>query len=317
MSSFTIRRHFIVAVLAGSMACAMSANESVAPMGKAFTTPEKAVEALVGALRNNDPKALLSIFGKGSEPLFQSADPVVDANNRQRFLKGYDTKHELAQNADGSMVLVLGDNAWPFPVPLVKSKASWVFDSPVGFEEIINRRIGRNELQALQTCLAIVDAQREYYARDRDGDGILEFAQVFRSGVGLHNGLFWPAEAGEPLSPLGQWVAVAATEGYTWESSAYHGYYYKMLSAQGPAARDGAYDYVVRGNQIGGFAVLAYPADYGDLGIMSFIVNHDGVVYQRDLGVQTDAEVAKITTFDPVAGWVRVESKDLVPIPED
>ena len=319
MSSYTIRRHFIVAVLAGSMACTISASAYAAPMGKTFATPERALEALVGALRKYDPKALLALLGKGSEPLFQSADPVADATNRQRFLELYDSKHELAQSAEGLMVLTVGvgANAWPFPIPLVETKSKWAFDTEVGFEEIINRRIGRNELQTIQSCLAIVDAEREYYSRDRDGDGILEFAQVFRSSEGLHNGLFWKVKPGEPLSPLGELVAEAATEGYTRASNAYHGYHYKMLTGQGPAARDGAYDYIVRGNPIGGFAILAYPATYGDLGIMSFIVNHDGVEYQRDLGAETEAEAAKITTFDPVKGWTRVEDKDLAPIPDD
>jgi hypothetical protein len=319
MSSFTIRRHLIVAVLAGSMACAISASAYAAPTGKTFATPEKALEALVGALRKYDPKTLLAVLGKGSEPLFQSADPVVDASNRQHFLELYDAKHELAQSAEGLMVLTVGvgADAWPFPIPLVQTKSKWAFDTEVGFEEIINRRIGRNELQAIQTCLAIVDAEREYYSRDRDGDGILEFAQVFRSGEGLHNGLYWKVEAGESLSPLGELIAEAASEGYTRQSNAYHGYHYKMLTGQGPAARDGAYDYIVRGKQIGGFAILAYPATYGDLGIMSFIVNHDGVVYQRDFGAETAAEAAKITTFDPVKGWARVEDKDLAPIPAD
>jgi hypothetical protein len=319
MSSFTIRRHFIVAVLAGSMACAISASAAAAPTGKTFATPEKALEALIGALRTYDPNVLLDVLGKDSEPLFLSTDPAMDASNRQRFLGLYDAKHDLAQSAEGLMVLTVGvgAEAWPFPIPLVKTKSRWAFDTEIGFEEIINRRIGRNELQTIQTCLAVVDAEREYYSRDRDGDGILEFARAFASNVGLHNGLFWPAEEGEPLSPLGELIATAAAEGYAKGANAYHGYHYRILSAQGPAAPGGAYDYRVRDNQIGGFAILAYPASYGDLGVMSFIVNHDGLVYQRDLGEQTEAEAAKITTFDPVEGWIRVADKDLEPIPED
>jgi Protein of unknown function (DUF2950) len=299
------------------MASAFPVSTFAGPTGKTFQTAERAFDAMVSAFRKYDPKALLAIFGKGSEPLFQSADPVLDASNRQHFLELYDAKHELAQSPDGSMVLSIGANAWPLPIPVVKTKGVWAFDTAVGLDEIINRRIGRNELETIQTCLAVVDAQREYYSRDRDGDGILEFAQAFRSTVGLHNGLFWPAEEGQPLSPLGDLVATAAAEGYKQAGNAYHGYHYKMLTAQGPAAKGGAYDYLAGNKQIGGFAVLAYPASYGDLGVMSFIVNHDGVVFQRDLGEQTEAEALKITTFNPDEGWTRVADKDLAPIPED
>jgi hypothetical protein len=199
----------------------------------------------------------------------------------------------------------------------VKSGKKWAFDAEGAFDEIINRRIGRNELQALQTCLAIADAQREYYARDRDGDGILEYAQTIHSTVGLRNGLFWSVDEGEPPSPLGEFVAAAAAEGYTRASTSYHGYRYKLLSAQGAAAPDGAYDYLAHDDQIGGFAILAYPAVHGDSGIMTFILNHAGVVYQRDLGPSTEAEALKIASFDPSEGWAKVPEKDLAALPSD
>ena len=210
-----------------------------------------------------------------------------------------------------------GGASWPFPIPIVKTNKGWAFDTAAGRDEILNRRIGRSELQTIQTCLALVVAHYEYYSRDRDGDGILEYARSIRSSPGLRDGLFWPAEAGEPQSPLGELFAAASAEGYkATDNPAYHGYRYKTLSSQGAGAPDGAYDYLVRDNQIGGFAVLAYPASYGESGIMSFIVNHSGVIYQRDLGAKTGSEVEKLTSFDP-AGWDRVPEKDLVPIPEE
>jgi hypothetical protein len=290
-----------------------------APTGQRYATPENAVAAFIGAVRKFDPNTLYSVFGKEAAPIFVTDDPVSDENQRKRFLELYDSQHKLASTKSGAMVLTVGSGqaAWPFPIPLVKTKKGWAFDTAAGSDEIFNRRIGRNELQTIQTCLAIVTAQYEYFSRDRDGDGIREYAQVIRSTPGLHDGLFWPAAAGEPQSPLGELFAAAAAEGYKSEKSAYHGYLYKVLSAQGPAAPDGAYDYVVRGNQIGGFAIYAYPADYGESGIMTFIVNHSGVIYQRDQGEQSESDVAKLTTFNPSAGWVRVPDKDLVPIPEE
>ena len=286
------------------------------PTGKKYKTPQNAVDEFIGALRKHDPAKLRAIFGKEAEPLLESEDPVNDQNTRTVFLSFYDTKHNIVSNADGSASLVVGNDAWPFPIPLVKVGSRWAFDTEAGAEEILNRRIGRNELAAIQTTLAITDAQREYYSRDRDGDGILEYAQSFRSTVGLHNGLFWPVSQGEPPSPLGELVVGAADEGYTTASNTYYGYRYRLLKGQGPSAAGGAYDYMARDNQIGGFAVLAYPATYGELGIMTFLVNHDGVVYQRDLGEETATEALKINLFDPGEGWKKVEDAHLKPIDE-
>jgi hypothetical protein len=290
-----------------------------APTGWQYATPEKAVDAFIGAVRKFNPKTLSSVFGKEAAPIFTTDDPVADESERKRFLELYDAQHQILPNESGSMVLTVGSGnaGWPFPIPIVKTKKGWAFDTAAGRDEILNRRIGRNELQTIQTCLTIVAAQYEYFSRDRDGDGIREYAQSIRSSPGLHDGLFWPAEEGEPQSPLGELFAAATAEGYKSANSAYHGYRFKLLSSQGPAAADGAYDYIVRGNQIGGFAVLAYPASYGESGIMTFIVNHSGVLYQRDLGAKTEDEVEKVTSFDPVPGWVRVPDKDLVPIPEE
>jgi hypothetical protein len=302
------------------IAVGMIADASfAAPTGWQYATPEKAVDAFIGAVRKYNPKTLSSVFGKEAARIFTTDDPVADESEREKFLELYDSRHEIVTNESGSMVLMVGSgNAdWPFPIPIVKTKKGWAFDTAAGRDEILNRRIGRNELQTIQTCLTIVAAQYEYFSRDRDGDGIREYAQSIRSSPGLHDGLFWPTEEGEPQSPLGEAFASAAAEGYKPTNSSYHGYRFKLLPSQGPAAADGAYDYIVRGNQIGGFAVLAYPASYGESGIMTFIVNHSGVIYQRDLGAKTDSEVDKMTSFDPVAGWVRVPDKDLAPIPEE
>lgn len=288
-----------------------------APAGKKFSTPEKAVEAFVTAVRNRDAKALVSIFGKDSEALFISQDPVADENVGKQFLELYDAKHEIGPGRDGGKILIVGPDAWPLPIPLVNVGGKWAFDTAAGLEEVINRRVGRNELSAIQTCLAIGDAQREYYSVDRDGDGILEYAQHFRSTVGLKNGLFWPADEGELTSPLGQFVATASEEGYTGASSAYHGYHYKLLRSQSAAAPGGAYDYMAGDNQIGGFAVVAYPAAYGDSGVMTFAVSHSGEAYQRDLGEDTATAVLNMESFDPGPGWTKVSPSDLQALPRD
>jgi hypothetical protein len=315
-SSLT-RTSIVIAAVALTVAIAMPSFAAAPSKGKSYSTPEKAVDAFVAALRTYNMKSLVSIFGKGSEAFFDSGDSVADQKQREWFLKLYDEKHALVPQGEGKRVLTAGNDGWPLPMPLVKTGSRWAFDSAAGLEELINRRVGRNELMAIQTCLAVADAQREYYSRDRDGDGILEYAQKARSTIGMRDGLFWPVDPGEPMSPLGEFAAAAADEGYSAASDSYHGYHYRFLTSQGPAAEGGAYDYMARNNQIGGFAILAYPASYGDTGVMTFIVNHTGAVFQRDLGAQTEAEVGKISSFNPGEGWTRVSDKDLEPIPAD
>ena len=283
--------------------------------GTAYSSPEQAVDAFATSLRSNDVKALTAQFGEGSERLFRSDDSVSDQNLRGDFLQLYDAKHEFTTKEDGSKVLVVGNDGWPLPIPLVKTDNGWVFDSPTGLEEIVNRRIGRNELLTIQTCLAVGDAQRDYYRVDHNGDKILEYAQKFRSTPGQQDGLYWKANPGEPQSPLGEVVASAAGEGYPATSTSLHGYRFRMLTAQGPSAQGGAYDYLVRKSQIGGFAVVAYPVSYGESGIMTFIVSHDGIVYQRDLGKDTAEQAVQIKLFDPSQGWTRVANSDLTPLP--
>ena len=272
-----------------------------------FASPEEAVGAMVKALNSNDLKALEAIFGPGSRDLLTSGDPVADQSGRERFLKLYGERSRLEQTAD-EVVLSIGNEDWPFPIPLVKKDGLWGFDTEEGREEILARRIGRNELDAIQVCLAYVDAQREYALKDRDADGLLQYAQKFRSDKGMKNGLYWDVKEDEKQSPLGPLFAAAQEKGYSGKSGGgqpvpYYGYYYRILKGQGKNAPGGAYDYMVKGKMIGGFALVAYPAKYASSGIMTFIVNQDGVVYQKDLGRNTEKAVQAIKLFNPDSTW--------------
>ena len=286
------------------------------PAHETFASPEEAVKAMVEALKANDTKALAGIFGPGSEDFISSGDPVADKAEHERFINSYEQRNRLVEEGAEKMVLYVGDDDWPFPVPIVKEAGAWRFDAHEGREELLARRIGRNELSVIQVCLAIVDAQREYALKDREGDGLLEYAQKFLSDPGKKNGLYWKAKEGDEQSPLGALVAEAQGKGYSGTPSAgepipYHGYYYRILKAQGKNAPGGAYDYVVKGKMIGGFALVAYPAKYASSGIMTFIVNHDGVVYQKDLGEGTEKAAQSMKLFNPDNTWQKVEEKHL------
>ena len=279
---------------------------------RTFASPEKATKAVVEALKAHDSKALAAIFGPGNEDLISSGDPVADEAERDRFIDLYEQKYRFEAQGTDKMILCLGNEDWPFPIPIVKEAGTWRFDTPKGREELLARRIGRNELSVIQTCLAYVDAQREFALKDNIDDGLREYAQKFISDPGEKNGLYWKAKEGDAQSPLGPLVAAAQEKGYTGKASVgepipYHGYYYKILKAQGKNAPGGAYDYVVKGKMIGGFALVAYPAQYGSSGIMTFIVNQDGVVYQKDLGEDTGKIVPKMTLFNPDSSWQRVK----------
>ncbi len=275
-----------------------------------FPSPEAAVAALVQAVRAGDTATMLGVLGPEAGTLISSGDAVADRQSRERFIRAYDEAHRLAQVGPGKLVLTVGKDEWPMPIPLVQDASGWWFDTSQGRDEILNRRVGRNELKAVQVCLAYVDAQREYYVRDPDGDALLQYAQRFRSTPGTRDGLYWDAQPGEPPSPLGPLVARAEAEGYPVKPPSgpripYWGYYYRIVKAQGAHASGGAYDYVVRGHMIGGFALIAYPAEYGASGVMTFIVSHDGIVYQKDLGPNTTATARALQSFDPDATWSR------------
>ncbi|MCZ6874764.1 MAG: DUF2950 domain-containing protein [bacterium] len=277
-----------------------------------FTSPESAVQALIQTVREVDKNGLLVILGSEGKDVIESGDEVADRWDMEQFLKAYDAAHALINNSDGSVALQIGTQEWPFPIPLVKRGGAWHFDTPSGVDEILHRRIGRNELSTIQVCLAIVDAQREYAMQDRSGDGFRTYAENFFSDPGKRNGLYWKTQAGEELSPLGILFLKANKEGYTRKSAEdspapYHGYYYRLMYAQGKHAPGDAFDYVVRGKMIGGFAVVAYPADYGNSGVMTFIVNHDGIVHQKDLGPGSEQNAGTMQAYDPDGSWVKVK----------
>lgn len=285
-----------------------------APAQKQFATPEDAVKALVDAVRAEDAKAMVAVIGPKSKNWLLTGDKVADKAEWKKFLSAYDLKNSLTKEGDAKAVLSAGDDNWTFPAPLVRKADKWAFDADTGREEIINRRVGRNELDTMQTLLAIVDAEREYALNDADGNGLADYAVRFASTPGKKDGLYWPTGNGEPLSPLGPLVAKAVREGYSGKAGAgqpqpYHGYVYRILTAQGKDAPGGAFDYLVRGKMFGGFAVLAYPASYGASGVKSFMVSHEGVVYEGDLGPKTAAEAAKIKLFNPGPGWTRADVK--------
>jgi len=279
---------------------------------QAFPTPEVAVKALMTAAKAGDTTAMLDILGQGSMDIVQSGDAVADKAGRERFVKSYEEANQLEKTGDSKIVLSTGKDNWPFPIPIVKDAAGWRFDAKQGREEILNRRIGRNEIAVIQVAQAYVDAQREYYLRNPQNDKLLQYAQKFSSAQGKRDGLFYPTKAGERPSPLGPNVERAKAAGYEKGKGAagqavpYHGYYYRILRRQGPDAPGGAYDYVAQGKMIGGFALVAYPASYGNSGVMTFLVNHDGVVYEKDLGPETAALAPKITRFNPDRSWKRL-----------
>lgn len=278
---------------------------------KSFASVDEAVNALVTAIKNNDLKQLLVIFGPAGEDLITSGDPVADRQVLEQFLAKYEEKNGLLPQKN-NVILLLGNNDWPFPIPLVKQGGRWAFDTGKGKEEILNRRIGENELNTINVCLAYVDAQREYARLDMDGDAIPEYAEKLMSDPGKKNGLYWETKEGETLSPFGPVLAEARKEGYTGKKAdnkavPYHGYYYRALRAQGKHAPGGAYEYVVKGKLIGGFALVAYPAKYGNSGIMTFIVNHDGVVYEKNFGMNTAKYAEDMMLFDPDQTWKKVD----------
>lgn len=301
----------LTAVLALGQARALAAQDG--PM--AFDTPDKAVAALIDAAKKMDKNALLTVLGPATKEWIISGDTVQDEQARSSFVAAYDEKHVLRIENDTKATLLVGDDEYPFPIPMAKTDKGWAFDPEQGKEEILARRIGENELTTIQVLLAISDAQREYASVDRDDNGLLEYAAKFRSSEGSHDGLYWPTAENEPLSPLGPLVVRATAEGYAPGAtraggdgtSAFHGYRFKLLTKQGPDAHGGAHDYMVDGKMIGGFAVLAWPAKYGASGIMAFTVSHDGQVYETDLGPETEARVKTIDVFNPDQDWTRVD----------
>ncbi|HVT89170.1 MAG TPA: DUF2950 domain-containing protein [Tepidisphaeraceae bacterium] len=310
-----MKQRYSFILLLGIFLFAQGCASSAPP--QSFSTPDEGVNAIVAAGRAHSSDQLIQILGRDAGQIVSSGDPVADRNALDGFLQRYDQKHQLTTESDGSVTLVVGDNEWPMPIPLVKDDATgkWHFDAARGRDEIINRRIGRNELDVIQVCLAIADAQSEYAVRDPENVGVPVYAQKFLSDPGRKNGLYWSTSDDQQPSPLGALAATASEQGYhrseTGRPQPFHGYYYRMLMAQGSHASGGARSYIINGKMVGGFGVVAYPAEYGNSGIMTFIVNYEGVVYQQDLGKDTAAIAKSMAEFDPGPDWNKVEQSAL------
>jgi hypothetical protein len=271
------------------------------------------VKALVDTVKTGDKAEMSVLFGPDSESLISSGDDVEDKATRESFLKNYEEKNSLEKRGDDEVLLQTGKDDWPFPIPIRKKGSAWFFDTKAGKEEMLNRRIGRNELNTIDLLEAYVVAQREYAGKDRDGDGVYPYAQKFGSTPGKKDGLYWEAREGEEASPFGPLAAKAAQEGYKRKGKSekplpYHGYNFKILKGQGKQAPGGSYDYVVKGNMIFGFGLVAYPAKYGSSGIMTFIVNQEGAVYQKDLGKGTAKAAKTMKVYNPDPTWKKVEA---------
>jgi len=301
LGSLMRRRGAVLCVAAGLMGLAPQPAWAAGVQQRSFASPEAAVDALVAAARTDRTAELARLLGPEGKKLVASGDPVADKEGRAKFVAAYMKQHEISRTGDATATVIVGDEQWPLPIPIVRQGGAWRFDTKAGEQEILARRIGRNELNAIEVCRAYVDAQREYASKDRNNDGLLEYAQKFTSAKGKQDGLYWPVKPGEPESPIGALVASAHAEGYKREP--YHGYYYKILKGQGKGAPGGAYSYMAKNRMIGGFALVAFPAQYGNSGIMTFIVNQDGVVYEKNLGPKTSSIARAITAFDPDSTW--------------
>jgi len=278
------------------------------PGQKTFSSPEDASNALVAAAQNSDEKAMLDILGPDGKQIVSSGDETEDAESRANFVRRYEQMHRLVKEPDGTTVLYIGAENWPTPIPLVNQGHSWYFDTEAGKKEILYRRVGRNELSAISVCQELVAAQKEFYSAQHN-----EYAKEIFSNEGQHNGLYWKAAEGEPQSPVGPLVASAFAEGYakSQDGSAvpYRGYYYRMLTRQGKNGPGGAKSYIVNGKLVEGFAFAAYPAEYRSSGVMTFIVNEDGIVYQKDFGKKTEVLAKALKEYNPNSGWQKAEQE--------
>ena len=277
---------------------------------KRFATAEEAVQTVIKAAKTNNKTDLLAIFGADAEDLFSSGDKIADRRARQLILVALNEKWSLAKQGPNTKTLVIGNEEWPYPIPLVKDKAGWRFDTAAGREEILYRRIGRNELSTIKACRVYLKAQREYAAQSHDGRPAGLFAQKLASEPGKQDGLYWKVNPGEGFSPLGEFAAQASAEGYTRSDTGptpFHGYLFRPLTAQGPAAPGGAKSYIANGEMKSGFALIAYPAEYRNSGVMTFMMNQDGVVFEKDLGEKTAQIVSQITEYNPDKSWRKVK----------
>jgi len=292
-----------VVILAACSAVCQSNQPSI----RTFPTLEDAGTALISAAKSHDQTSLLAIFGPDAKEVISSGDAVQDNNTAAAFARAYDVMHRWRTLADGSEILLVGYDNFPFPIPLKKNaEGQWFFDTVAGKEEVLNRRIGRNELAIIDVCNAVANAQAQYFSQLHDGSTTKQYAQKFISDPGTHNGLYWQSPEGQPQSPLGPLAAFATAEGYSVKPDAhiaFHGYFFRMLKGQSNRAPGGAKNYVVDGKMTAGFAFVAYPAEYGNSGVMTFMINQDGVLLQKDLGKNTAEVVMGMSDFDPDSGW--------------
>jgi hypothetical protein len=296
-----------VAVLAAGIALLQVSATAQEPGQKTFASAAEASHALVAALKAEDQSALLSILGPGAKDIVSSGDAVEDKNHRDEFVKKYHQMHRLVMEPDGKTTLYIGAENWPTPIPLAHKDGLWYFDSAAGRQQILYRRIGKNELAVIQVCHELVDAQKEYYGQPHDGDPGSQYAQKFSSDPGKHNGLYWQASAGEGESPIGPLMASAAAEGYSadLQPQPFQGYYFRILTAK--KATKGTGSYIVDGKMTRGFSFLAYPAEYRSSGVMTFIVDEDGIVYEKDLGRRTPEIAKKLTRYDRDTSWHKAD----------
>ena len=288
--------------IAGALTLPVPAAHAAATA--AFKTPEAAMEAFGAAIIDNDEVAKQAIVGKN----YRSLIPPVDAEIRYRFLENWANSHKVEMDGENQARIAVGNSGWTLPLPLIKTKAGWVFDLKAGKAEITIRQIGRNELAAIKVAHAFVDAQREYAEKDRNGDGVREYAQKIISSPGQKDGLYWPDEAGQEQSPLGPRLAKAAVERGSKHPGSYHGYHYRILTAQGSQAVGGTLDYIIDKHMTAGFGLIMWPAQFGETGVMTFMVNQDGKVFEKNLGPDTAEKAARIGSFNPDASWRKVDN---------
>lgn len=282
---------------------------------KAFQNPDDAAKALIEAVSQTDNSQLVALFGQQNAALLSSGDEVEDKNNHTDFVNLAKEKMQVETLAGDKAIIHVGNNDWSFPIPVVKKADSWQFDAEQGRQEILNRRIGRNELNTIAAMIGYMEAQFEYANADRDDDNVIEYAQKLQSEPGKFDGLFWETEEGDTPSPLGPLIAEARAEGYKLDGvnqapSPYHGYYYRILTRQGKDVPGGKYDYIINGNMIAGFALVAFPVQYGSSGIMTFVVNHQGKIYQKDLGSKTTEIAGKMQEYNPDSTWEQFQASE-------
>lgn len=316
------RRLALEAILIGVLVIGLGTSRSgLAQQSgqKTFSSPTAAANALAAAAQKHDKQAMLAILGPDGHDLIFSGDWTADRKNNDHFAEKYHEMHRFVAASGGRVFLYIGAENWPVPIPLQKSGSRWYFDTAYGIREVVYRRIGFNELSAIRVCQAIVNGEQEYYAGLHDGDSVHQYAQKFKSTRGKQDGLYWKVSSSDkPQSPLGPLVAEAASEGYghhghhhaTGHPRPFHGYIYRLLTRQGSAAKGGAQNYIVDGKMTGGFALVAYPVRYRDSGVMTFVVNQDGQIYQKDLGPQTSQVASEMEEYNPDSTWQPVEETE-------